>query len=371
MNFDYSEEQILLKDQARKFLGERCTSTHVRAVLDHADKTYDADLWKGMAELGWLGVAIPETYGGLGLGRVELCAIAEELGRACAPVPMASSIYGAAEALMIAGSPQQKERLLPTMASGETIGSLAFVEGPGPLTARSIKASVASGKLTGRKRPVTDGDIATFTIVLAKESDKLSLYVVPLDAGSAKRTTLSTVDPTRNASDIEFLGAPAERLGNAGDGLVLVQAIYDRMAAYLAFEQIGGADKCLEMGRDYALSRYAFGRTIASYQAIKHKLVGMYAKNQIARSNAYYVAWALNTTAPELPLAAATARVAASEAYWHASKENIQTHGGMGFTWAADCHLYYRRARQLGLVIGAPRVWRERLVQQLLAQAAA
>jgi alkylation response protein AidB-like acyl-CoA dehydrogenase len=302
---------------------------------------------------------------------VELCAIAEELGRACAPVPMASSIYGAAEALMMAGSPQQKERLLPALASGEMIGSLAIAEKPGPLNAASIQTTVASGKITGQKRPVTDGDVATFTIALAKEGDQLSLFIVSLDGNSVRRTTLSTIDPTRNASDIEFSAAPSERLGNAGEGLSLLQAIYDRMAIYLAFEQIGGADKCLEMARDYAMSRFAFGRTIASYQAIKHKLVGMYAKNQIARSNAYYGAWALNTCAAELPLAAATARVAASEAYWHAAKENIQTHGGMGFTWAADCHLYYRRARQLGLVIGAPRIWRERLVQQLLVSAAA
>jgi len=159
-------------------------------------------------------------------------------------------------------------------------------------------------------------------------------------------------------------------LGEPGEGMKLVAAVYDRMAVYLAFEQIGGADKCLEMAIAYAKQRQAFGRPIGGYQAIKHKLANMYAKNEIARSNAYYGAWALNADASELPLAAATARVAACDAYWFAAKENIQTHGGIGFTWAADCHLYYRRARQLGLVIGAARVWRERLVQQLIASAA-
>ena len=143
------------------------------------------------------------------------------------------------------------------------------------------------------------------------------------------------------------------------------KAISDRAAVLLAFEQVGGADRSLEMAKAYALERYAFGRVIASYQAIKHKLADMYVKNELARSNAYYGAWALNTGAAELPIAASAARVAASEAFWFASKENIQTHGGMGFTWDVDCHLYYRRSRQLALVAGAPRVWKERLVSQL------
>ncbi len=368
MNLDYSDEQKLLKDQARKFLSERCTSQRVRVVLDDADKSFDAELWKEMAELGWMGVAIPETYGGLGQSRVELCAIAEELGRACAPVPFSSSIYGAAEALLLAGTSQQQERWLPGVANGSAIGTLAFVESPGPLSTRSIQTSIVAGKVSGTKRAAIDGDIANFAIVLAKDGKGLSLFVVDLNVATVRRTKVSTLDPTRSAANIEFARATAERLGNAGDGLESIARIYDRMAVYLAFEQIGGADQCLEMAVEYAMHRFAFGRAIASYQAIKHKLVNLYAKNQIARSNAYYGAWALNDDANELPLAAATARVAACDAYWFAAKENIQTHGGMGFTWAADCHLYYRRARQLGLAIGAARVWRERLVQQLIVQ---
>jgi alkylation response protein AidB-like acyl-CoA dehydrogenase len=157
----------------------------------------------------------------------------------------------------------------------------------------------------------------------------------------------------------------AQRLGAAGEGFVLIEKLFDRAAVLLAFEQCGGADKCLEMAKAYALERYAFGRVIASYQAIKHKLADMYVKNELARSNAYYGAWALNTNAPEMPVAASAARIAASEAFWFASKENIQTHGGIGFTWEMDCHLYYRRSRQLSLVAGAPRVWKERLVSHL------
>lgn len=370
MNFDYSEEQVLLKDQARKFLEQRCGGERVRRVLDDPAKSFDAELWKEMAELGWMGVTIPEAYGGLGQSRVDLCAIAEELGRACAPTPFASSIYGAAEALLLAGSDAQKMRWLPRIASGEAIGALAFVEALGPLHASGVHSAVNSGKLSGTKQAVIDGDIAHFAIVLAKEGAGLSLFIAELGSPDVRRVKASTIDPTRSAATVEFKNVAVERLGESGHGMKLVDALFDRMAVYLAFEQIGGADKCLEMAIAYAKQRQAFGRPIGGYQAIKHKLANMYAKNEIARSNAYYGAWALNANASELPLAAATARVAACDAFWFAAKENIQTHGGIGFTWAADCHLYYRRARQLGLVIGAARVWRERLVQQLIASAA-
>ncbi len=177
------------------------------------------------------------------------------------------------------------------------------------------------------------------------------------------------VDPSR-ALRAAVLGAHAEHLGEPGQGILLARRVLDGMAVLLAFEQLGGATRCLEMAREYALQRYAFGRTIASYQAIKHKLAQMYINNELARSNAYYGAWALESAPEELPLAAAAARVAASTAYWFASKENIQTHGGMGYTWEADCHLYYRRARQLQLVIGAPRVWKEQLTAALERSAA-
>ncbi|HEY5009235.1 MAG TPA: acyl-CoA dehydrogenase family protein, partial [Caulobacteraceae bacterium] len=191
------------------------------------------------------------------------------------------------------------------------------------------------------------------------------LYLVDLNGAGVERQTLKTLDPTRGVAKLTFSGASAERLGPAGEGAALAEAVMDRAAVLLAFEQLGGADRSLEMAKAYALERYAFGRQIGSYQAIKHKLADIYVKNELARSNAYYGAWALNAGAAELPVAASAARVAASEAFWFASKENIQTHGGMGFTWEVDAHLYYRRSRQLALVAGAPAVWKERLVSQL------
>ncbi len=365
MNFDYSDDQKFLKDEARKFLEHRCGSAVVRGVLDDDSRSYDQDLWTAVAEMGWLGAAIPEAYGGLGLGKVELCAIAEELGRVVAPIPFASTVYFCAEAFMLAGSEQQKAYTLPKIASGEWIGCFATAEGPGPIGEKTLKCKVEGGKLTGVKIPVTDGDCAGFALVLASENGRAGLYIVDLNAPGTMRETLKTLDPTRGAARLTFDGAPAWPLGAPGEGFALMEQVFDRAAVLLAFEQLGGADKCLEMAKAYALERFAFGRVIASYQAIKHKLADMYVKTQVARSNAYYGAWALNTEAAELPIAAAAARVAASEAFWFAAKENIQTHGGMGFTWDVDCHLHFRRAQQLGLVAGASKVWKERLVRQL------
>jgi alkylation response protein AidB-like acyl-CoA dehydrogenase len=365
VNFDYSDDQKFLKNEARKFLEARCTSAAVRKVLDNDDVSFDAELWKGVGEQGWLGAAIPEEFGGLGLGHVELCAIAEEMGRVVAPIPFASTVYFLAEAVLMAGDDTQKADLLPKIAAGEIIGCFATSEGPGVVSPSSLACRVDGGELSGVKIPVTDGDIADVAVVLASEGGKPGLFLVDLKGAGVSRETLKSLDPTRSVARLTFKDAAATRLGGAGEGFALTEQVFDRAAVLLAFEQTGGADKCLEMARDYAMGRYAFGRVIAGYQAMKHKLADMYVKNQVARSNAYYGAWALNTNAAELPVAAAAARIAACEAYWFGSKENIQTHGGMGFTWEVDCHLYYRRSRQLSLVAGAPKVWKERLVSQL------
>src|SRR5579872_3170544 len=365
MNFDFSDDQKFLKSEARKFLDGNCPTAKVRAVLDDPDKSYDAELWRAVGAQGWLGAAIPEEYGGLGLGRLDLCVIAEELGRSLAPIPFASTAYFVAEALLLAGSQAQKEAWLPRIAAGEVIGCFATSERAGALTEAQVQARVEGGKLTGIKLPVTDGAIADLAVVLAREGGGTSLFLVELGGAGVAREALKTLDPTRGAARLTFSGAAAERLGEAGEGMALAEQVLARAAVLLAFEQVGGADRALEMAKDYAIHRYAFGRPIGSYQAIKHKLADLYVKNELARSNAYYGAWALDTGASELPLAAAAARVSACDAYWYAAKENLQTHGGIGFTWEMDCHLFYRRAQQLGLVAGAAKAWKERLVTQL------
>ena len=365
MNFDFDDDQKSLQHEVRRFLAAEYPLSCVHTILNDPSHSYDSKLWQSMNTQGWLGATVPEEYGGLSLGLLELCLMAEEIGRALLPVPFASTLYILAEAVKLAGTAEQKQAILPRIAQGELIGALAISEGDGPLDAAVTKARVSGGQLTGVKRPVTDGGIANVALVLAASEQGPTLYLVDLDGPGVSRRTLRSIDPTRDLAELEFVGASADPIGDPGAGRALLDRILDGAAVLLAFEQLGAADRCLEMARDFTLDRYAFGRQVASYQAIKHKLADVFVQNQLARSNAYYGAWAIANEAPELPVAASAARLAASKALWLASKENIQVHGGIGFTWEMDCHLFFRRSRQLSLTIGAPPYWSERLVTQL------
>ena len=364
MNFEFSEEQNLLREQARGFLAEHCPMSKVRAVLD-GDQPTDRELWGKIAEMGWTATVIPEQYDGLGLSHLELAVIAEELGRAVAPVPYSSSVYLATEALLLAGSAAQKERWLPKLAAGEAIGAFAMAEGPGGTTVANLRTAAQDGALTGAKVAVADGDVADFAVVLAKADSGASLQMVELGGDGVSIRPQRTLDFSRSHARLAFDGAPAEPLGAPGEGWTLTQKLLDRAAVLFAWEQIGGAEAALEQAKEYALGRYAFGRPIASYQAIKHKLAHAYVNNTLARSNGYYGAWALNADAAELPLAAASARVSATQAYYYASKENIQTHGGMGYTWEFDCQFHYRRAKLLSVNIGSEGLWQDKLITAL------
>ena len=375
MNFDFSDEQKQLRDEARKFLAEKCPPKAVRAVLD-GKAPYDRELWKGLAEMGFLGVAIPESYGGTGAGHLELCVIAEEMGRALAPVPFSSTVYLAAEMLLLAGSEAQKQKWLPAIAKGEAIGTFALFEGKGNPSPQGVKLAASGGTLNGVKKPVADGAIADFAIVAARtgsggrETD-ISLFLVDLKSEGVEAKALTNVDPTRGQAELNFRNCKAEPLGRAGEGWSIIAQVLDRAAVLIAFEQVGGADRALEMGRDYALDRIAFGRPIGSFQAVKHMLADMYVSATLARSNCYYGAWALSTDASELPEAAAAARISATQAFQHCSKNNIQVHGGMGFTWEFDCHLYYRRANALALSLGSLSYWEDQLIDRLRRKNAA
>jgi len=375
MNFDFSDEQKELKDQARRFLDARSTPKAVRVILE-GPEAYDRTLWQGLAEMGFLGIAIPEEYGGVGAGYLELCALAEEMGRALAPVPFSSTVFLGAEFLKAAGSDAQKKAWLPRIAAGEAIGALAVAEGAGRLSPKSIKASFVSGRLTGVKSIVLDGDVADFVIVAARNGNGegergIGLYLVDMKGPGITRAPLKTIDPSRSQAKLSFDGAAAEPLGDAAEGWSILTDVLDRAAVLSAFEQIGGADRALEMGRDYALGRFAFGRPIGTFQAIKHMLADMYVSATLARSNAYWGAWALATGAAELPVAAASARVSATQAYQHCAKNNIQVHGGMGFTWEFDCHLHYRRANLLALSLGSLSEWEDRLIDSMRKRNAA
>lgn len=365
MDFDYSAEQRELRDQARRFLDEHCPPARMRRALSAPDTGPDREFMSAVAQLGWAGVAIPEPFGGLGLGRVEQCALAEELGRALMPGPFASSVYFFAEALRIAGSAAQQTEWLPRIAQGTASGCVAFFEGAGELDSTACEARVESGLLQGVKQPVIDGASADACVVLARDGTGKSLFLVPLAAPGVDRTPLHSIDDSRPVARLGFGSVTAERLGAPGQGEALAMRVLERAAVLLAFEQLGAADRCLEMARDHALQRRAFGRPIGGFQAIKHRLADMYVKNELARSNAYYAAWALEAEAPELGSAAAAARIAATEASEFAARENIQVHGGIAITWEADPHLYLRRARHCALVAGSADWWAERLVAGL------
>lgn len=376
MNFDFSEDEKALKDQARRVLAQLGGPAAVRRVMDSAS-AYEAPLWREMAKLGWLGAAIPENYGGQGLGYVALCALAEELGRALAPVPTCSSIYLAAEALLALGSEAQKREYLPKLADGTTISTLGLVEGPGPLAASCVNATVVNGKLSGRKL-LPDGMAAQLAIIAARAAGgSIELHLLRLDAAGVQREPIASIDPSRPWALVNFTSAATEPLGARGadTGWPAIAKILQRAAIPTAFEQLGGADRCLELARDYALQREAFGRLIGQYQAVKHRLADVYVANELARSNVYYGAWALDcapvdaaareVAAHEIALAATVSRISATEAFERAARDNTQTHGGISATWAHDAHLYYRRARHLAVLLGTGAQWRDQLIDLL------
>ena len=370
MNFDFSDDQKLLRDQARKFLFDKCDRKSVRTVLDDDQLHYHKELWSQISEMGWTGTAIPEEYGGLGLGMLELCVIAEELGRSLAPTPFSSSIYLFAEFIKNYGSEDQKKKFLPSIASGEKIGTFALSETNGTPKPSNIKTKFSSGRINGYKSPVSDGETADYLIIAANNDNKgnrnsLSLYIVDLHQDGVSKTSLETIDPTRPACSIKFENVKAELLGEQGMAWDMTENIFNRAAVLYSFEQVGGAQVSLDEAKKYSMERFAFGRQIGSFQALKHKMADMYVKIELARSNAYYGAWALSTDSNELPVAAAGARVSASDAFNYAAKENIQIHGGVGFTWDYDCHLFYRRSKLLSLNIGSTRQWKENLISNL------
>jgi len=370
MNFDFSEDQKLLQKTARDFLAERSPLQVNREVLE-SGKDWNQELWKATAEMGWQGAAIPESYGGAGFGHLELALIATEIGRSLAPIPFGPSVYLATEAILLAGSDAQKQKWLTALASGRAVGTLALAEGPGFPSPASLKTTFSSGKLSGKKIGVPAGHLATVAVVVARSGSGLSLALCDLASGAVSRTPTKSIDPTQSCAELAFKDAPAEALGAEGRGQELLDHVLDRAAVLLAFEQLGGAERAFEITRDFTMGRYAFGRPIASFQALKHRMADEYVAIELGKSNCYWGAWALSGNDPELALAAPSARVSATQAFDLTSIEMVQMHGGVGYTWEYDCHLFYRRAKHQGLVIGTASHWRDKLVQRLAAKHAA
>jgi len=358
MNFDFSPEQEEFRDQLRRFLQKADGLGQARSVLDNKVHNYSALIWHGLADLSVQAIAIPEEHSGLGLGALELCVAAEELGRALAPVPFLSSICVCAESIRLFGSEKQQSKWLPGLASGSIIGTWAFADDTRDDT------RFQSGTLSGTKAPVVDGMIARLSVVVTKDAAGAPMLTLcDLAQSRVERRPVKTVDPTRPAARVKFDGAAAELLPKCEGGGW--QKLSDRAAVLLAFEQLGSAESSLAMASAYARERGAFGRKISSFQAIKHKLAEMYTKIQLARCHCYYGAWAISTDAAETPVAAAAARCSAIDALDFAAQENIQVHGGIGVTWESNCHLFYRRARLNALLLGSRYEWQDRLVASL------
>ena len=371
MNFDFSDDEKIIRDQVARFLNDHCDIAVVRSVLD-GEAPFSKEVWQGLSGMGLLGASIPEKFGGVGAGYLTSCLVAEQLGASLAPVPFSSSIYLAAEALQLFGTEAQKENWLPRLAMGEIVGTLAVVETTAEPTPASINTTYTSGHITGSKLIVPDGNIANMAIVLAVSEAGPGLFITELEDANTTVEKIQTVDPSKDSAKISFSGSNAERLGQtSGEGWQQLERILDRAAILIAFEQIGGAQKALDMAVNYSKERFAFGRPIGSFQALKHMMADMYVALRLAESNCYYAAWALSTNSADLPLAAATARVSATQAFQLCARDNIQVHGGMGFTWEFDCHLYYRRSNYLALSLGGLSVWEEKLVSNLPTGAAA
>jgi acyl-CoA dehydrogenase len=365
VDFDLSDEQNMLREEAGKLFAELASPAKLRELLD-ARAPSDPGLWGSLSELGFLGAALPEQYGGLGMQPLDLAMLVEEAGRACAPVPLFSSICLAAEAIALAGTDAQKAEWLPRLASGEAIGTFAHVEGIGPVLSAPVAATIANGTLDGTKFPVPDASLASVAVVVAKTAEGApALALVALDQAGVTITDVPGVDELRHHARIDFAGATAELMCDGDAATQALSALYDRAAVYCAFEQMGGAERCMLMARDYALERKIFSRPLGSYQSIKHRLADMLCMVEIARSNAWFAAWALIHDPVEAPAAAAVARLSAIEAYEFASRENVQIHGGIGYTWEADCHFYYRRSRLLTGALGAAGEWSDLLVDRI------
>ena len=369
MNFAFSEEQEELRRTVRAFLDDKSPSAEVRRLME-TEEGYDPAVWDQMgSQLGLQGLAIPEEYGGSGYTYVELIVVLEEMGRSLLCAPYFSTVALGANAILHSGDDAAKKELLPGIASGETIATLALTEDNGRWDAEGVTATATKAgdgyTVDGHKMFVLDGHTAKLIVVAAKTGDSISLFTVAGDADGLTRTPLATMDQTRKQARLEFSGTPAKLLGTEGEGWTVLSRVLDLAAVALAAEQVGGAQKCLDMSVDYAKVRVQFGRPIGSFQAIKHKCADMLLEVESAKSAAYYAGWAAAELNDELPTVASLAKAYCSDAYFHAAAENIQIHGGIGFTWEHDAHLYFKRAKASELFLGDGAYHRERLANRI------
>jgi alkylation response protein AidB-like acyl-CoA dehydrogenase len=369
MNFAFTDEQDELRKIVRSFLESKSPESAVREQME-TERGYDQAVWAQMAEqMGLQGLHVPEEYGGSGFTYVELGIVLEEMGRALLCAPFFSTVVLAANTLIHCSDESAKKDYLPGIASGETIATVAFTEPSGKWDESGIEMeATASGDgytLTGTKMYVLDGHVADLILVVARTAAGVSLFAVDGDASGLTRTPLSTMDQTRKQARLEFDKTAARLIESEGIGWDVMARTLDLVAVGLAAEQVGGAQKVLEMAVEYAKVRVQFGRPIGSFQAIKHKCADMLLEVESAKSAAYYGMWCAAEMDDELPSVASLAKAYCSEAYFHAAAENIQIHGGIGFTWEHPAHLYFKRAKSSELLFGDPTYHRELLAQRI------
>ncbi len=371
MDFGFSQEQEMLRATARKFFENECTSEFVRARMEE-DAGVTPEFWKKLAEQGWLGLVYPEEFGGTGLGFVDLTVLMEEMGRAVMPGPFFSTLLGGLTVLE-AGSTEQKKEWLAKLSDGAAKASLAWTEPSARWDAAGITTAArsAGGKwtLSGTKLFVPDAHLADVLVVVARTSegkrpeDGVSLFLVERGAKGLETKLLPTMDQTRKLCEVKLVDTPATPLGAKDAGWARLERVVQRATVALCAEMCGGAQKVLDMTTEYAKIRIAFGKPIGSYQGVKHRAADMLVDVENAKSLTYYAAWAVDENVPEAALACSMAKAYTSDAYRKVAGAGIQLHGGIGFTWEHDLHLYFKRAKSSEFTFGDATYHREKVAQ--------
>lgn len=369
MDFAFSDEQEELRRTVRAFLDDTSPETEVRRLME-TEEGFDRALWHRMGtELGLQGLAVPEEYGGAGCGPVEVGVVMEEAGRALLCAPLLSSAVLATTTLLRCADEEARKRLLPGLAAGDLVATLALTEDSARWDAAGVRltARETSGSwlLNGCKTFVLDGASADVVLTVARTDDGIGVFLVDGDADGLTREPLPTMDPTRRQALLDYVDVRATRLRTHQDGWGLVSEVLDRAAVALAAEQVGVASRALDMAVEYAKVRHQFGRPIGSFQAVKHLLADVLLEVESARAAAHYALLAGEMEEPGLPAVASLAKAFCSDACLRATAENIQVHGGIGFTWEHPAHLYLKRAKTSQLLFGDPAYHRELLAQRI------
>lgn len=362
MEFGLSESQEFLRDSAHKFFAGECPSVEMRRLME-TDTAYDAALWSKITEQGYTGIIFPEEYGGVGLGKVELMVLMEEAGRALLPGPFFSTAVLAGSVLEAVGTPAHKNKYLAPICRGEVRATVALVEASASWNPQDVQLSASGGKLTGEKLFVSDAAIADFIIVVARDG----VFVVDSGARGLKISPMSAMDLTRKLYAVEFSNTPAEKIGSS----TYLPRAFDIAAAALAAELVGGMQRTLEITVEYAKTRKQFGKPIGMFQAVQHQCADMYLETESSRSAVYYAGWALEENSPDAATAVSIAKMYASDAARTVGNRGIQIHGGMGFTWENDLHLYYRRAKASETAFGDAAFHRERIARLVIDEGVA